>query len=89
MSHEKTQEGKKEFRLIDGLKIFFLALMVAFLITQFVMNSTLVEGSSMADTLHSGDRLLVMKLGTSINRLKRGDIVVLTPRVKTNSISKG
>lgn len=76
MSHEKTQEGKKEFRLIDGLKIFFLALMVAFLTTQFVMNSTLVEGSSMADTLHSGDRLLVMKLGTSINRLKRGDIVV-------------
>lgn len=76
MFNKKTEDRRKEFHLIDGLKIFFMALIIAFFITQFVMNSTLVEGSSMADTLHSGDRLLVMKLGASINQLQRGDIIV-------------
>ncbi len=67
---------KKPFRLRDGVRIFALALVAAFLLTQFVVNSTLVEGSSMANTLHSGDRLIVFKLGSRIDQLTRGDIVV-------------
>lgn len=57
-------------------RIFFAALLIAFLITHFLLSSTRVEGRSMAPTLQEGDRLFVDKMGTQISALHRGDIIV-------------
>lgn len=67
---------KAEFQGKDFLKIVLSALVIAFLITRFLLASTMVEGTSMQDTLQHGDRLFVLKVGLNAKRLKRGDIVV-------------
>lgn len=70
---------KKKFGPVLLLKILAIALLLAFLITKFLVSSTRVEGSSMLDTLHSGDRLLVFKPGSDVDSLERGDIIVFRP----------
>lgn len=72
----KQTKENKSFGFSDLAKIVVSAIVIAFLITQFVMNATVVEGSSMMDTLHNHDRLFVWKLGVGTKSLKRGDIVV-------------
>ncbi len=74
---KKTKQRK--FGPVLLLKILASALLVAFLITKFLVSATRVEGSSMLDTLHSGDRLLVFKPGSDVDNLERGDIIVFRP----------
>jgi len=59
------------------------ALLLAFLLINFVFQSYQVEGPSMQRTLHNGDHLLVWKVDKSIARLvgrdyipHRGDIII-------------
>ncbi len=65
-----------ELQWKEIIRIVLSAILIAFLITHFIVSSTVVEGTSMHDTLQDGDRLLMMKLGLSLNELERGDIVV-------------
>ncbi len=78
MRAEKKLKQRK-FGPVLLLKILAIALLVAFLITKFLVSSTRVEGSSMMETLHSGDRLLVFKPGSDVDSLERGDIIVFRP----------
>lgn len=78
---ESPREGrpaseKEEFRPIEAVRIILAAILIAFFITHFVVSSTVVEGTSMLETLHDGDRLFVLKQGIGVSDLSRGDIIV-------------
>ena len=75
-AHTAAQEGEPRSGLWSGIKMIGVALLIAFFVTRFVLSATVVEGISMHETLQDQDRLLVLKLGISASRVKRGDIVV-------------
>ncbi len=66
----------KSMELLDWIKTIGGAILIAFLLTQFVFSATTVKGRSMEDTLHDNDRLFVWKMGVSGDSLNRGDIIV-------------
>lgn len=71
-----ARKKQEEVGWLDWLKVIGSAIVIAFFISTFIVSSTVVEGRSMQNTLHNGDRLFVMKLGSSLSDLKRGEIVV-------------
>lgn len=54
-----------------------IAVVLAFIIKTFLIDTALVIGSSMAPTLTDGDRLIVNKIGYTIGEPEYGDIVTL------------
>lgn len=67
----------------DFLSIFLYVVIIlsaAVLIRHFVVQSTLVDGHSMEDTLRDGDQLIIDKVSHQIGELKRFDIVVFSYR---------
>lgn len=69
--------------LLSTVQLVLGAILLAFVINQFVFQSYQVYGQSMIPTLHEGDRLIVNKLGKSWSNVfgnnylpKRGDIIV-------------
>ena len=73
---EKKGEGFAK-DVWEWVKSFVLALALAFLIKTFLFEPTQVQGTSMLDTLHSGDRVIVNKISLKFKELKRGDIIVM------------
>jgi signal peptidase I len=70
--------------LPPGVRAFFdwvvvvgVALLVAILVRTFLLAHFVVEGSSMRNTLHAGDRVFVNKLSYRLHDPNRGDVVVL------------
>ena len=53
-----------------------LALSIAALLRWLVVLPVCVKGDSMRETLHSGDRLISLKLPARLGRLRRGDVVI-------------
>lgn len=74
----KTKGKKSGLRssLIEWGTIFLIAIVISFGISHFLLSPTVVEGHSMENTLHNQDRVLVWKLGVSVDSLKHGDIIV-------------
>lgn len=70
------EPGAKSMELLDWVKTILGAIVIAFLLTQFVFSATTVKGRSMEDTLHNNDQLFVWKLGVDGEGLSRGDIIV-------------
>lgn len=71
--------GKKRKMGIEALQwilVILGAFIVALLIRSFVFEFVMVDGPSMQNTLHTGERLFVYKLGYNISSPKRGDIIV-------------
>lgn len=71
-----TAKDKKKSRyndLISTVVIIILAPLVALFLTQFVFQSYQVDGPSMEQTLHHGDRLIVTKVGKTWARATGGD----------------
>jgi signal peptidase I len=60
----------------DWLKSIAVALIIVFVIHQFVFNLSTVKGHSMEPTLRDGEWLFVNKLVYLIGEPKRGDIVI-------------
>ena len=82
------------FSHIKGISSFVAfiggVLLAAFLINQFVFQSYFVEGTSMVPTLQNNDRLIIEKVGKTIDQVQgkgylpsRGDIVVLDSTIIT------
>jgi signal peptidase I len=69
---------------IDWIVLAVAALAAAFLLRTFVVQQFAVEGTSMLNTLHPSDRVLVNKLSYRLHDPRRGDVVVLK-RIETNS----
>jgi signal peptidase I len=70
---------------LSTIGILLLAPLIAILLTAFVFQSYQVDGPSMQNTLHNGDRLIVWKLPRTWARItghqyvpKRGDVVIVT-----------
>ena len=83
--------GKKEVNLtqsvknsiIEWVKVFGLAIVLAFVITLFI-KPTLVSGDSMLPTLHENDYLIINKIGYKIGEPKNGDVIVFKSDLEKN-----
>ena len=71
----KSNEVAKE--IIQWLEAIVFAVLISLLIRGFIFETVLVDGPSMEDTLVSGDRLILYKLGYFFEPPKKGDVVVL------------
>lgn len=60
----------------EWLKAVFIALILAFVIRYFLFAPIVVDGQSMMPTLQNEDRLIVNKIGYTIGKPDRFDIVV-------------
>ncbi len=65
---------KKE--AVEWIQAIVFAVVIALIIRTFIFTLALVQGPSMENTLHTGDRLFVSRL---MYTPKQGDIVVFTP----------
>lgn len=74
-SDRGLRSGARAF--MDWILVVGLALVVALVIRGFVLAHFVVDGTSMARTLASGDRVFVNKLSYRIGEPGRGDVVVL------------
>lgn len=72
--------GKKTKGIIYDL-IFYAALIFVcvYILPNFVLQRTIVDGPSMEDTLHDKEQLYVEKLSYRFNALDRFDIIVFYP----------
>lgn len=62
--------------VLDWVAVVAVALIITFVIRTFVFTMVVVEGPSMQNTLQTGDRLAVVRLGY---HPKQGDIIVFYP----------
>lgn len=72
-----TEASRRRRALLDWVVVIGVALLVAFLVRTFVLAHFVVDGTSMATTLHDGDRVFVNKLSYRLHDPNRGDVVVL------------
>ncbi|MDO5033518.1 MAG: signal peptidase I [Eubacteriales bacterium] len=63
--------------ILDYAKTFLLVLVVALLLTQFVIQRNTVKGQSMVPTLQDGDELLVEKVTRYFGAINRFDIITV------------
>ncbi|TWI55138.1 signal peptidase I [Halalkalibacter nanhaiisediminis] len=69
MSEEKKESW-------EWLKAIVVALVLAFLIRQFLFAPVVVDGESMMPTLEHNDRMIINKIGYIFDEPKRFDIIV-------------
>lgn len=72
--------------IIQWVGIIILALFISLLIRGLVFEFVTVDGPSMQNTMFSGQRLMVYKLGYALSFPKRGDIVVFKYKEGTNPV---
>jgi len=80
MTFDEKEVKKKPSTLStvwDWAKSFIIALVIALLLKAVVVEPTQVQGSSMENTLHTGDRVIVNKLTLRFNPIERGQIIVM------------
>lgn len=68
-----SEKVKKE--IFEWVKVFALAIVFAFIITQFI-KPTLVRGDSMYSTLEEGDYLIINRIAYKFKEPEHGDIIV-------------
>ena len=74
---KKSSRGVKLF-IRDIILIFVAALLISFLIKTFLIRSFYIPSTSMEDTLHVDDRIIVNQLVPDLAPLNHGDVVVFT-----------
>ncbi len=76
-------QPRKRSRLLDGtieiVTTVGLAVILYLVITTFIVQTFRVEQSSMIDTLHEGQHLLIDKITPRFDDYSRGDIIVFHP----------
>lgn len=80
---EKKPRYLKE--ILQWILVALLAFAVAISIRAYVFEFVVVDGPSMENTLFTGQRLLVYKLGYEFSEPKRGDIIVFKVEEGTKS----
>ncbi len=86
--NKKIGKKKGGFFLIlrETLTIFITALIIAFLLKSFIIDTRIIPSLSMYPTVHAGDRLIINKLSYIKDSLpQRGDIVVFKPPLELES----
>jgi signal peptidase I len=74
ISTTMTRGAKAVF---DWVLVVGIAILVAVVVRTFVLAHFVVDGTSMATTLDSGDRVFVNKLSYRFGEPNRGDVIVL------------
>lgn len=86
----KKEESKKEKGILSEIisTLFFLAcvLLLSFLLVTFVIQRTTVVGSSMENTLHDGDNLMIDKISYRLHDPERFDIIVFPPKMDEDTL---
>lgn len=90
--HVALEDENKEIKKTSSLKrflidLFFYAILIfacVYIIPNFILQRTIVEGVSMENTLSDGDHLYVEKITYRMNLLKRFDIIVFYPYGRDN-----
>lgn len=85
---EKEPEGKEKSSargfLYDLIFYAVLVFVCIYILPTFVIQRTIVDGSSMANTLQDGEHLYVEKLSYRFDALDRFDIIVFYPYGREN-----
>ncbi len=63
--------------LLQWVEAIAIAIVLAILIRGFLFEPVIIEGRSMLDTLHDGDRVILNKISLAFNEPDYGDIVVI------------
>ncbi|MCE9621726.1 MAG: signal peptidase I [Actinomycetia bacterium] len=71
------RKRKKGNVWVEWFIVVAVAISAALLVRAYVLQQFAVEGDSMRNTLHTGDRVLVNKLSYRLHDPRRGDVVVL------------
>ncbi len=71
------RKRKRGNALTEWIIVIGVAVSAALLVRAFVLQQFKVDGYSMINTLHDGDRVLVNKLSYRLHDPRRGDVVVL------------
>ncbi len=79
----KGKSNAKGF-LYDLIFYAVLIFVCIYILPNFVIQRTIVDGSSMAETLHDGEHLYVEKLSYRFDALDRFDIIVFYPYGREN-----
>ncbi len=79
---EKKTDPRRE--VLSWIFYILFVVIVTWLILHFVGQRTVVDGSSMNDTLYDGDNLIVEKLSYRFGDPKRFDIIVFRPYEDSN-----
>jgi signal peptidase I len=83
-THLEAARKHKRSGLAEWIIVVVVAISSALLVRAYVLQQFAVEGTSMLNTLHPSDRVLVNKLSYRLHDPRRGDVVVLK-RIETNS----
>ncbi|WP_394856894.1 signal peptidase I, partial [Staphylococcus epidermidis] len=65
---------KKEFK--EWLIAIIVAILLLFLVNNFLFKPYTVSGLSMYPTFNNKDKVVVSKISKSLNHLKSGDVIV-------------
>ncbi|WP_323646241.1 signal peptidase I [Lysinibacillus xylanilyticus] len=74
---EEKVQGKQKNELVEWIKAIAFALLVAFVIKQFLFTPVLVKGASMMPTLEDHDRVIINRIGPKFKSIDRFDVVVV------------
>ncbi|MFB7160436.1 signal peptidase I [Lysinibacillus sp. NPDC056232] len=85
---EENIQGKQKNELVEWIKAIVFALLVAFVIKQFLFTPVLVKGASMMPTLEDHDRVIINKIGPKFKSIDRFDVVVIKMNEETNYIKR-
>jgi signal peptidase I len=82
--HAVEPAKRKRSGLAEWIIVVVVAISSALLVRAYVLQQFAVEGTSMLNTLHPSDRVLVNKLSYRLHDPRRGDVVVLK-RIESNA----
>ena len=73
--------GKQKYRKIitECMTYVIIIFLCVFIVPKYIVQRTIVKGTSMENTLHNGDNLLVEKVSYLFSDPERFDIVVFYP----------
>ncbi|MES2059429.1 MAG: signal peptidase I [Patescibacteria group bacterium] len=78
------EQSQKKSVVRDFLEAFIIALLIALPIKFFIASPFIVVGSSMDNSFHSKDYLIVDKLVYRFQNPARGDVIVFNPPINTS-----
>lgn len=81
---KKDKGNDAKYILYDLIFYAVLIFVCIYIIPNFVLQRTIVDGSSMADTLQNGEHLYVEKISYRFDALDRFDIIVFYPYGREN-----
>lgn len=81
----KTKEKKKRSPIsyvMEGIVYIALIVFCVYIVPNYIIQRTVVDGESMEDTLHDSESLLIDKVSYRFSDPKRYDIIVFYPKGK-------